>query len=58
MDKKVLIIEMPELDDKTAVDLREFLQYLINNVENRYHHQITRYYDKYYREIDEERGLF
>lgn len=56
MDKKVLIIEMPELDDKTTVDLREFLQYLTNTFENRYLHQITRYYEKFYRE--EERDLF
>ena len=48
MDKQVLIIEMPELDDKTAVDLQQFLQDLTNAFENHYLRQIKRYYQKLY----------
>jgi len=50
MDKQMLIIEMPELDDKAAADLHEFLQYLTNTFELHYLHQIRRYYKNLYRE--------
>jgi hypothetical protein len=39
MDKSVLIIEMPKLDDKAAVDLQQFLQDLTNAFENHYLNQ-------------------
>ena len=57
MDKPVLIIEMPELDDKAVVDLQQFLQELTNTFESHYLHQIKRYYQKLYLE-DEEQDLF
>ena len=57
MDKPVLIIEMPELDDEAAVSLQQFFQELTNAFESHYLHQIERYYRKLYLE-DEERNLF
>lgn len=48
MDKSALIIEMPELDDKAAVELQQFLQDLTNAFENHYLFQIKRYYQKLY----------
>jgi hypothetical protein len=48
MDKPVLIIEMPKLDDKAAVDLQRFLQELTNAFETHYLRQIKRYYQKLY----------
>jgi hypothetical protein len=57
MDKQMLIIEMPELDDKAAVDLQQFLQDLTNAFENHYLRQIKRYYQKLYRE-EADKDLF
>jgi len=57
MDKSVLIIEMPELDDEAAVGFQQFLQELTNAFESHYLHQIKRYYRKLYHE-DEEQDLF
>lgn len=54
MDKQMLIIEMPELDDKAAADLHEFLQYLTNTFEIHYLHQIRRYYKNLFREEDKD----
>jgi len=48
MDKPVLIIEMPELDDEAAVGLQHFLQELANAFETHYLRQIKRYYQKLY----------
>jgi len=48
MDKSALIIEMPELDDKAAVELQQFLQDLTNAFENHYLFQIKRCYQKLY----------
>jgi hypothetical protein len=57
MDKQVLIIEMPELDDGAAVGLQHFLQELTNAFENHYLRQIKRHYQKLY--LDEaEQDLF
>ncbi len=57
MDKRTLIIEVPELDDKTAADIQEFLQYLTNTFEIHYLHQIRRYYKNLFRE-EEDKDLF
>jgi hypothetical protein len=48
MDKPVLILEMPELDDETAVTLQHFLQDLTNAFESHYLCQIKRHYQKLY----------
>jgi hypothetical protein len=48
MDKPVIIIEMPELDDEAAVVLQQFFQDLTNAVEIHYLRQIKRYYQKLY----------
>lgn len=56
MDKPVLIIEMPELNDEAAVGLQQFLQELTNAFESHYLSQIKRYYRQLYRE-DEEQDL-
>ena len=53
MDKRMLIIEMPELDDEAAVGFQHFLQYLTNAVETHYFSQIRRYYQKLYYEESE-----
>ncbi len=50
MDKSVLIIDMPELDDEAAVEMQLFLQQLANAFENHYLRQIKRYYEKVYME--------
>ena len=57
MDKPVLVIEMPELDDEAAVGLQQFLQELTNAFESHYLRQIKRYYRQLYCE-GEERDLF
>jgi len=57
MDKPVLIIEMPELDDEAVMGLQQVLQELTNAFESHYLHQIKRYYQKLYLE-DEEQDLF
>lgn len=56
MDRRMLIIEMPELDDEAAVGLQYFLQELTNAFESHYLNQIKRYYDKLYLE-EAERDL-
>ena len=57
MDKPVLIIEMPELDDEAAVGVQQFFQELTNAFESHYLRQIKRYYRRLYRE-GEEQDLF
>lgn len=57
MDRPVLIIEMPELNDEAAVNFQLFLQTLMNAFENHYHSQIKRYYEELYPE-DWEQDLF
>jgi hypothetical protein len=39
-------IPLPQLPDKTAVDILNFLQEFTNSFENRYCNQIRRYYDQ------------
>lgn len=48
MDKSVLILEMPELDDETAVVFLHILQDLTNAFEIHYLRQIKRHYQKLY----------
>lgn len=48
MDKPVLILEMPELDDETAIILQQFLQDFTNAFEAHYLSQIKRYYQQLY----------
>lgn len=50
MDKQMLFIEMPELNDEAAVGLQCFLQELTNAFERHYLNQIKRYYEKLYLE--------
>lgn len=57
MDKPVLVIEMPELDDEAAVGLQQFLQELTNAFESHYLRQIKRYYRQLYNE-GEDQELF
>ena len=40
-------IPLPQLPDKAAVEILNFLQEFTNNFENRYRNQIRRYYDKH-----------
>lgn len=42
---KLLLYDLPQLDDKAAAQLIEFLQELVNAVENHYSCQLRRYYD-------------
>lgn len=42
---KLLLYDLPQLDDKAAAQLIEFLQELVNAVENHYSFQLRRYYD-------------
>lgn len=56
MDKRVLIIDMPELSDEVIVRIQEFLQDLINSFESQNAIPIRRYYRKLYNEgVMEER---
>jgi hypothetical protein len=48
MDKPVLILEMPELDDETVVVFQHILQDLTNAFETHYLSQIKRHYQKLY----------
>lgn len=45
MNNPVLIIEMPELNDKAAVDMHNFLQELMNVFELHYMSQINQHYN-------------
>lgn len=46
MDKQMLVIEMPDLDDEMLVQMQDFLQGLINSFEAHYYHRLERYYRK------------
>lgn len=48
MDKQMLVIEMPELDDEMLVQMQGFLQGLINSFEAHYYHRLERHYRKKY----------
>lgn len=50
VDKPVLIIDMPELNDETIVRIQEFLQDLMNSFESQNSISIKRYYRKLYNE--------
>jgi hypothetical protein len=39
-------IPLPQLSDKAAVEILDFLQVFTNDFENRYGNQIRRYYDE------------
>lgn len=39
-------ISLPQLSDKAAAEILDFLQVFTNNFENRYGNQIRRYYDE------------
>lgn len=54
MDKQMLIIEMPELNDEAAAGLQYFLQELTNAFESHYLNQIKRYYERLYLEEAEQ----
>jgi hypothetical protein len=43
VDKQVLIIEMPELNDAAVAQLHDFLQELTNAFEVHYFHSLQRY---------------
>jgi hypothetical protein len=44
MDKPVLIIEMPELNNEAVVSVYHFLQELMNAFESHYFYQMQQYY--------------
>lgn len=43
MDKPILIVEMPPLNDEAAAEVRNFLLELLLAFEARYYHQLQRY---------------
>lgn len=44
MDKPVLTIEAPLINDETAAKVQEFLYALLNAIDEHYYPQITRHY--------------
>ena len=48
MDKRMLVIEMPELDDEMLVQMQDILQGLMNSFEAHYYHRLQRQYRKKY----------
>ena len=42
---KLLLYELPQLNDEAAAQLVDFLQELVNATENHYSSQLRRYYD-------------
>jgi len=44
MDKPVLIVEMPELNDEAVIGIHHFLQELMNAFESHYFYQMRQYY--------------
>lgn len=52
MDKPVLIIEMPELNDEAITALRNFIHELLISFEAHYFHKLQRYHDKVFLDDD------
>lgn len=46
MDKPILIIEMPKLDDEAVAEIADFLHYLASTFESSYFHQLQRYHKR------------
>ena len=56
MDKRVFIIEMPELTDEAVVSVQNFLWDLIRSFESQYYHQLQRYHQP--TSFDDQEDLF